>query len=216
MLTNYSRANYFERVAPLPRFSLYIYIYHQASRQHFPPPFSTSISKNLLHLLTSLFLPLRISPLELFALMNVYPIWKIRYEYLSCFACDIIPKSESFFFLFFSISENQENYSMLLISSDRTSTAYFSRDFSNFSIFIATRRFAWKFQRFGKLRKIRRNIKTFEQFNFRFLDTHIFFNRNGSPISLNFERKMLFLIITFKTRNSTWKQKELPSLSRCF
>lgn len=212
MLTNYSRANYFERVAPLPRSSLYIYII-KLHGNIFPPPFSTSISKNLLHLLTSLFLPLRISPLELFALMNVYPIWKIRYEYLSCSACDIIPKSESFFFLFFSISENQENlnYSMLLISFDRTSTAYFSRDFSNFSIFIATRRFAWKFQRFGKLRKIRRNIKTFEQFNFRFLDTH----RNGSPISLNFERKMLFLIITFKTRNST-KQKELPSLSRCF
>lgn len=49
MLTNYSRANYFERVAPLPRSSLYIY--YQASHS----PFSTSISKNLLHLLTSPF-----------------------------------------------------------------------------------------------------------------------------------------------------------------
>lgn len=51
--------------------SLYIYII-KLHGNIFPPPFSTSISKNLLHLLTSLFLPLRISPLELFALMKIY------------------------------------------------------------------------------------------------------------------------------------------------
>lgn len=39
MLTNYSRANYFERVAPLPRSSLYIYISSSFTATFFPLPF---------------------------------------------------------------------------------------------------------------------------------------------------------------------------------
>lgn len=39
MLTNYSRANYFERVAPLPRSSLSIYISSSFTATFFPLPF---------------------------------------------------------------------------------------------------------------------------------------------------------------------------------
>lgn len=153
MLTNYSRANYFERVAPLPRSSLYIY--YQASHSPFPfllPSLKISFTF-LLHLFppTSNFSSSRGSRID-------KRMWKIRYECLSCFARNIIPKSKllSFFRYFREIL----NYSIFLTSSDMS---YFSRDFSNFSIFIFVSRVPWKFQRFDKLRKIRRthqNIRT--------------------------------------------------------
>lgn len=96
MLTNYSRANYFERVAPLPRSSLYIY--YQASHSPFPfllPSLKISFTF-LLHLFppTSNFSSSRGSRID-------KRMWKIRYECLSCFARNIIPKSKLLFFSLF-------------------------------------------------------------------------------------------------------------------
>lgn len=143
MLTNYSRANYFERVAPLPRSSLYIY--YQASHSPFPfllPSLKISFTF-LLHLFppTSNFSSSRGSRID-------KRMWKIRYECLSYFACNIIPKSKSLFF--FSLF--QRNFELFDFSYIFWYVVFFKR-------FLEFFHFHFRFARTMKISTVRQTTK---------------------------------------------------------
>lgn len=163
MLTNYSRANYFERVAPLPRSSLYIY--YQASHSPFPfllPSLKISFTF-LLHLFppTSNFSSSRGSRID-------KRMWKIRYECLSCFARNIIPKSKLLFF--FAISEKfwiiRFFLHLLIYRIFQEVSRIFPFSFS-FRAYHENFNGSTNYERFVE------HIKIFEQFNSRFLENTI-------------------------------------------